>query len=179
MLPGAHYSDPEFSWKFEVAPAGSASWAAARWGRSTRTTSSSGPPPVPRRRLPVPLQPDRQPPEDRRRRPAPGRPRRRQPPHKWELTESESLLFGRDFGVVTDVQTGPNGNLYLVSPSPTAASKGSSRDTRRREGAPPPRLARVSGGAAADHDVDARTEASRVPAMGRCATTSPRRNRLS
>ena len=22
MLPGAHYSDPEFSWKFEVAPAG-------------------------------------------------------------------------------------------------------------------------------------------------------------
>jgi hypothetical protein len=35
--------------------------------------------------------------------------------HKWELTESESLLFGRNFGVVTDVQTGPNGNLYLVS----------------------------------------------------------------
>jgi hypothetical protein len=35
--------------------------------------------------------------------------------HKWELTESESLLFGRNFGVVTDIQTGPNGNLYTVS----------------------------------------------------------------
>ncbi len=35
--------------------------------------------------------------------------------NKWEITESESLLFGRDFGVGTDVQTGPNGNLYVVS----------------------------------------------------------------
>ena len=35
--------------------------------------------------------------------------------HKWEITESESLLFGRNFGVGTDVQTGPNGNLYVVS----------------------------------------------------------------
>ena len=35
--------------------------------------------------------------------------------NKWEITESESLLFGRNFGVVTDIQTGPNGNLYLVS----------------------------------------------------------------
>jgi len=35
--------------------------------------------------------------------------------HKWEITESESLLFGRNFGVGTDIQTGPNGNLYVVS----------------------------------------------------------------
>ena len=35
--------------------------------------------------------------------------------NKWEITESESLLFGRNFGIVTDIQTGPNGNLYLVS----------------------------------------------------------------
>ena len=34
---------------------------------------------------------------------------------KFEDTESESLLFGRGFGVGTDVQTGPNGNLYVVS----------------------------------------------------------------
>jgi glucose/arabinose dehydrogenase len=34
---------------------------------------------------------------------------------KFEITESESLLFGRDFGIVTDIQTGPNGNLFLVS----------------------------------------------------------------
>ena len=35
--------------------------------------------------------------------------------HKWEITESESLLIGRNFGVGTDIQTGPNGNLFIVS----------------------------------------------------------------
>jgi aldose sugar dehydrogenase len=35
--------------------------------------------------------------------------------HKWELTESESLRFGRNFGVGTDVHTGPDGHLYVVS----------------------------------------------------------------
>lgn len=34
---------------------------------------------------------------------------------KWDLTESESLLFGRNFGIVTDVQTGTNGNLFVLS----------------------------------------------------------------
>ena len=34
---------------------------------------------------------------------------------KHEITESESLLFGSDFGVTTDIQTGPNGNLFVVS----------------------------------------------------------------
>jgi hypothetical protein len=32
-----------------------------------------------------------------------------------EMTESESLLIGRDFGVVTDIKSGPNGRLYVVS----------------------------------------------------------------
>ena len=31
------------------------------------------------------------------------------------IVESESLLFGRDFGVATDIKTGPNGNLFVVS----------------------------------------------------------------
>jgi hypothetical protein len=31
------------------------------------------------------------------------------------MAESESLLIGRDFGVVTDIQTAPNGNLIVVS----------------------------------------------------------------
>ena len=31
------------------------------------------------------------------------------------MTESQSLLFGRNFGVGTDVQTGPDGDLYVVS----------------------------------------------------------------
>ena len=34
---------------------------------------------------------------------------------KFDLTESESLLIGRNFGTVTDLQTGPNGNLFVVS----------------------------------------------------------------
>ena len=66
MLPGAHYSDPEFSWKFEVAPAGIGFMNGRGLGPqydgdlfvgAART--------APRRRLPVALQPDRQPPEDR------------------------------------------------------------------------------------------------------------------
>ena len=35
--------------------------------------------------------------------------------NKNEITESESLLVGRNFGVSTDIQTGPNGNLFVVS----------------------------------------------------------------
>ena len=34
---------------------------------------------------------------------------------KFDPTESESLIFGSGFGIGTDIQTGPNGNLYVVS----------------------------------------------------------------
>lgn len=34
---------------------------------------------------------------------------------KHEITESENLLIGRDFGSMTDIETGPNGNLFVVS----------------------------------------------------------------
>ena len=34
---------------------------------------------------------------------------------KGEITESESLLIGRSFGILTDIQTGPDGHLYAVS----------------------------------------------------------------
>jgi glucose/arabinose dehydrogenase len=34
----------------------------------------------------------------------------------WQ-TEGEEILFGTNFGIVTDIQTGPDGALYLVSPS--------------------------------------------------------------
>ena len=34
---------------------------------------------------------------------------------KHDLTESESLLFGSGLGVGTDLDTGPNGNLFVVS----------------------------------------------------------------
>ena len=34
---------------------------------------------------------------------------------KFDATESESLRFGTGFGIGTDIQTGPNGNLFVVS----------------------------------------------------------------
>ena len=36
---------------------------------------------------------------------------------KYDLTESESLLFGTNFGVTADVRESPAGTLYVVSTS--------------------------------------------------------------
>jgi aldose sugar dehydrogenase len=115
MLPGAHYSAPELSWKFEVAPGGIGFLASGALGPQYRNDLFvGGARPFlegghvfrlnltgNRRKIGV---------DDSRLDDLVADNR-----HKWELTESESLLFGRNFGVVTDVQTGPNGNLYLVS----------------------------------------------------------------
>ena len=115
MLPGAHYSDPEFSWKWEVAPAGigfvegrglgpqfagdlfvGAATPLLEGGYLFRFNLTGN-----RRMVGVddPRLEDRV--ADNL--------------AKHELTESESLLIGRNFGVATDVETGPNGNLYVVS----------------------------------------------------------------
>jgi aldose sugar dehydrogenase len=34
----------------------------------------------------------------------------------WQ-TEQQEILFGTDFGIVTDIQTGPDGALWLVGTS--------------------------------------------------------------
>src|SRR5258708_21255175 len=34
---------------------------------------------------------------------------------KFDITESESLLIGRDFGITTDIETGPNVDFVVVS----------------------------------------------------------------
>jgi len=39
---------------------------------------------------------------------------------KFDITESESLLLRTDFGVGTDIETGPNGNSFVVSLSNNA-----------------------------------------------------------
>ena len=115
MLPGAHYSAPEFSWKFEVAPgaigfvdgdglgpqfAGDLFVAGARpfleGGHLFHFNLTGN-----RRAIGT---------DDPRL-----RDRVADNLHKWEITESESLLIGRDFGVGTDMHTGPNGNLFIVS----------------------------------------------------------------
>jgi glucose/arabinose dehydrogenase len=115
MLPGAHYSAPEFSWKFEVAPGGIGFLESGALGPQYQNDLFVGAArdfledghlfrfnlTGNRRRIGV---------EDPRL-----EDRVADNVHKWEITESETLLFGRDFGVGTDVQTGPNGNLYVVS----------------------------------------------------------------
>jgi glucose/arabinose dehydrogenase len=115
MLPGAQYSDPEFSWKWEVAPGGIGFVDGQALGRQfngdlfvgAATTNLAGgylfhfnltgngakigvDDPRLQDRVADNLA-------------------------KHDVTESESLLIGENFGVVTDIETGPNGNLYAVS----------------------------------------------------------------
>jgi aldose sugar dehydrogenase len=42
---------------------------------------------------------------------------------KYDGNESETLLIGQNFGITTDIQTGPDGNLYVVSNSDGAVYK--------------------------------------------------------
>jgi aldose sugar dehydrogenase len=115
MLPGAQFSDPEFSWKYEVAPGGigfvegralGPQYAGRLFVGGARNFLEGG------HLFMMKL-------TGNRRKIAVDDPRLEDRVadnlDKWEITESESLLFGRDFGIVTDIQTGPNGNLYLVS----------------------------------------------------------------
>jgi aldose sugar dehydrogenase len=114
-LPGSRYSDPEFSWKFAVPPAGIGFLSSRRLGPQYRndlfvgaaTTGTVGGH-LFRFNL-----------TGNRRRIAVDDPRLEDRVAdnvaKNDITESESLLFGSNFGVGTDVETGPNGNLFVVS----------------------------------------------------------------
>ncbi|HET9739428.1 MAG TPA: PQQ-dependent sugar dehydrogenase [Solirubrobacteraceae bacterium] len=114
-LPGSHYSDPEFSWKFEVAPGGIGFLDSRDLGRrykgdlfvgGARDFLEGG------HLFRLDLTRDRRDIQTRDPRLADSVADNL---HKWEITESESLLFGRNFGVGTDIQTGPDGELYVVS----------------------------------------------------------------
>jgi glucose/arabinose dehydrogenase len=113
--PVSHYSDPEFSWRFEIAPAGlgfinSRALGAQYEGNlvSGGATPNLAAGHLFRFRL-----------TGNRRDIAVDDPRLAD--HvadnlaKYDITESESLLFGTGFGIGTDIHTGPNGNLYVVS----------------------------------------------------------------
>lgn len=120
MLPGAQYVDPEFSWKYAVAPSPIGFVSGRGLGPqyegdlfvgASRTTLLNG------FLMRFRFNSDRQ--------------------HfaftdsaladrvadnvdKFDQKESESLIIGRDFGITTDIQTGPNGNVFVVSLSNNA-----------------------------------------------------------
>jgi glucose/arabinose dehydrogenase len=115
VLPGSHYSDPEFSWRFATPPAGIGFLSSRALGPQYQNDLFAGAAtPLTlggylfrfnltgnRRKIGVddPRLEDRVADNNA----------------KHDITESESLLFGTNFGVGTDVETGPNGNLYVVS----------------------------------------------------------------
>jgi glucose/arabinose dehydrogenase len=115
MLPGAHYKDPEFSWKWEVAPAGIGFVKGRALGPQFEGDLFMGAATanlaggylfhfnLTGNRLKIGVDDPRL--EDRV----------ADNLAKHEVTESESLLIGRNFGVLTDIETGPNGNLFVVS----------------------------------------------------------------
>jgi glucose/arabinose dehydrogenase len=115
MLAGAKYNEPVFSWKWEVAPGGIGFLNSSALGPQFENDLFVG------AATPI-LQGGYLFHFDltgNRRKIATDDPRLEDRVAdnlaKHEITESESLLVGRDFGVVTDIETGPNGNLFVVS----------------------------------------------------------------
>jgi len=115
MLPGAHYKDPEFSWRYAVAPAGlgfvrsqalGPEYFGTMWVGSAEGEPMGGP--LYRFRL-----------TDDRQKIAVTDARLQDGvadnTAKHDLTESESLLIGTGFGIVTHVETGPNGHLFVAN----------------------------------------------------------------
>src|SRR5215831_13318581 len=115
MLPGAHYNDPEFSWKYAI-PAAPLGFVQGRglgpqfegdmFVGAARTFLANG------FLFRFKFTPDRL--------------------HfsftdprlndfvadnddKFDIKESESLLIGHDFGITTDIETAPNGDVFVVS----------------------------------------------------------------
>jgi glucose/arabinose dehydrogenase len=115
MLPGAQYLDPEFSWKYAVAPSPIGFIAGPGLGAqfegdmlvgASRTTLLNG------FLFRFKLTADRQHFVFTDQRLAD---RVADNVDKFDQTESESLVIGKDFGVTTDIVTGPNGNVFVVS----------------------------------------------------------------
>jgi glucose/arabinose dehydrogenase len=123
MLPGAVYKDPEFSWVFEIGPAGTtfvkgtalgAEYDGTLWIGSARSFQQVGGTGgslyrfrLTSDRLHVDVSAD---------------PRLADfvadnvfRPTKFDPTESETLIIGRGFGITPDIEQGPDGNLYVVS----------------------------------------------------------------
>lgn len=116
-VPGSHFGEPQFSWKYAVPPAGMGFLSDESLGDEYEGDLFVG------AALPVAaggylvrfkLTPTRS-------RVAWDDPRLADlvadNSAKHDMTESESILFGSNFGTGTDVHTGPRGNLFVVSAS--------------------------------------------------------------
>ena len=120
MLPGAEYADPQFSWRYEIGPAGAAfvrgdALGAGNLGSLWIGSSVSH---APNRasggslyrmrlapdRLTVDVSADSRLADKVADNGA-----------KFDLLESETLLVGRGFGITPAIEQGPDGNLYVVS----------------------------------------------------------------
>jgi aldose sugar dehydrogenase len=123
MLPGAQYVDPELSWKYEIGPSGTAfvqgialgaEYQGTLWMGSSRSFAQVGANGGSLYRIRLTA--------DRLHVDTSADPRladrvadnlfRAQ---KFEGSESETLLIGTGFGTTTDIEQGPDGNLYVVS----------------------------------------------------------------
>jgi glucose/arabinose dehydrogenase len=123
MLPGATYVDPDFSWRYEIGPAGTTfvtgnalgpEYNGNLWIGSARAFSQVGNNGGSLYRLK--LTPDRLHVD------VSADPRLADrvadnlfSPTKFEGTESETLQIGKGFGITPDIEQGPDGNLYVVS----------------------------------------------------------------
>ncbi|MDT5296138.1 MAG: hypothetical protein QOJ76_3018, partial [Acidobacteriota bacterium] len=116
QLPGSHYTEPEFSWKYAVAPSPigfarggglGVQYAGDLFVGASRTTLLGG------YLMRFKLSADRKTLATTDARLAD---KVADNVDKFDVTESESLVVGRDFGITTDIQTAPGtGNLYVVS----------------------------------------------------------------
>ena len=123
MLPGAVYVDPQFSWKYEVGPAGATfvrgnalgpEYDGTLWigsSLSFQQVDGTGGSLYRFRLTPDRLHVD-----------VSADPRLADKvadnlfrPAKFDPTESETLIIGRGFGVTPSIEQGPDGNLYVVS----------------------------------------------------------------
>ena len=114
-LPGSRFSDPELAWKYEFAPGGIDFLSQRELGKKYRGDLFVGSANIRGNnlfRLPIDRNRKKIDPDDRRL-----RDRVADNIRKYDLTESESLLFGTGFGVTADVRESPAGTLYAVSTS--------------------------------------------------------------
>jgi glucose/arabinose dehydrogenase len=132
MLPGAKYVDPEFSWKYEIGPAGTAfvkgsalgtEYDGTLWIGTARSFAQVGGTGGSLYRFHL---------QSNRKRVDVNDPRLADRvadnTGKFGPTESETLLIGKGFGITPDIVQGPDGALYVVSLSDGAVYKISRKD---------------------------------------------------